>query len=265
VDRAPCGPRSQDRTDSRALDGRMPRRTITRSWRSSSTSTSGTSYTAPMSRRPTTPTLLEFLTQTKTGFCQHYASAMAVMVRRWGCRRASGSDSGRGLGRGTAAIPDQGRPRLGRGAVPRHGWLQFEPEAGTAHPNAQAGTYLNPVAGRGPRMPRDAPAGDRMAFTAVLHEETESLDCRSPRVHEVRGRSATKVLFVSQAHGHHGTSELRNLWQQRLAPSSGFMKRCVPHVSRDGPQEGARGWSLSVTKPAGRRHCSLIRPAPETG
>src|SRR6266536_5826721 len=43
------------------------------------------------------------------------------------------------------------------------------------------------------------------------------------------------------------------------------MKRCVPHVSRDGPQEGARGWSLSVSKPAGQRRCGLIQPAPETG
>ena len=27
---------------------------------------------------------------------------------------------------------------------PSYGWLQFEPEAGTDHPNAQPGTYLNP-------------------------------------------------------------------------------------------------------------------------
>ena len=29
---------------------------------------------------------------------------------------------------------------------PGYGWLQFEPEAGTDHPNAQPGTYLDPVA-----------------------------------------------------------------------------------------------------------------------
>jgi transglutaminase-like putative cysteine protease len=27
---------------------------------------------------------------------------------------------------------------------PGYGWLQFEPEAGTAHPNARPGTYLEP-------------------------------------------------------------------------------------------------------------------------
>lgn len=27
---------------------------------------------------------------------------------------------------------------------PGFGWLPFEPEQGTTHPNAQAGTYLNP-------------------------------------------------------------------------------------------------------------------------
>ena len=28
---------------------------------------------------------------------------------------------------------------------PGYGWLPFEPEPGTVHPNAQAGTYLSPV------------------------------------------------------------------------------------------------------------------------
>jgi transglutaminase-like putative cysteine protease len=28
---------------------------------------------------------------------------------------------------------------------PGYGWLQFEPEHVTAHPNAQPGTYLNPL------------------------------------------------------------------------------------------------------------------------
>ncbi len=30
-------------------------------------------------------------------------------------------------------------------------------------------------------------------------------------------------------------------------------ERCVPHVSRDGLQEGARGWSILVSKIAGQR------------
>jgi transglutaminase-like putative cysteine protease len=30
--------------------------------------------------------LVEFLTSSKVGFCQHYTSAMAVLVRHSGCR-----------------------------------------------------------------------------------------------------------------------------------------------------------------------------------
>lgn len=90
--------------------------------------------------------ILEFLTQTRAGFCVHYSSAMAVMVRTLGLPARIGV----GYRSGTPQGEDGYLVRAGDAHVwvevlfPGYGWLQFEPEAGTAHPNAQAGTYLNP-------------------------------------------------------------------------------------------------------------------------
>jgi transglutaminase-like putative cysteine protease len=91
--------------------------------------------------------LLEFLTQTKTGFCQQYSSAMAVMVRALGlpARIAVGYRSGTRQEDGTYLVQNTDAHVWVEVLFPGYGWLQFEPEAGTAHPNAQAGTYLNPI------------------------------------------------------------------------------------------------------------------------
>lgn len=93
--------------------------------------------------------LLRFLTETKTGFCQQYTSAMTVMVRELGlpARIAVGFRSGTTQDDGSYLV------RTGDAHVwvevwfPGYGWLQFEPEPGPIpHPNAQPGTYLNPSA-----------------------------------------------------------------------------------------------------------------------
>jgi transglutaminase-like putative cysteine protease len=96
--------------------------------------------------------LLEFLTQTRAGFCQQYASAMTVMVRSLGlpARIAIGFRSGTQQEDGRYLVQTTDAHSWVEVLFPGYGWLQFEPEAGTAHPNAQAGTYLNPVASTDP-------------------------------------------------------------------------------------------------------------------
>jgi transglutaminase-like putative cysteine protease len=91
--------------------------------------------------------LLKFLTQTRAGFCQQYSSAMAVMVRALGlpARIAVGFRSGTQQADGRYLVQNTDAHVWVEVLFPGYGWLQFEPEAGTAHPNAQAGTYLNPV------------------------------------------------------------------------------------------------------------------------
>lgn len=92
--------------------------------------------------------LLEFLTQTRAGFCQQYTAAMTVMVRALGlpARIAVGFRAGTQQEDGSYLVRTKDAHVWVEVLFPGYGWLQFEPEPGTAHPNAQAGTYLNPVA-----------------------------------------------------------------------------------------------------------------------
>jgi transglutaminase-like putative cysteine protease len=93
--------------------------------------------------------LLEFLTQTRAGFCQQYSSAMAVMVRSLGipARIGVGYRSGTQQEDGTYLVKTTDAHVWVEVLFAGYGWLQFEPEPDTApepHPNAKAGTYLNP-------------------------------------------------------------------------------------------------------------------------
>jgi transglutaminase-like putative cysteine protease len=95
--------------------------------------------------------LLQFLTQSRAGFCVQYSSAMAVMVRALGlpARIAVGFRSGTQQEDGSYLVQTTDAHVWVEVLFPVYGWLQFEPEPDTApapHPNAQAGTYLNPVA-----------------------------------------------------------------------------------------------------------------------
>jgi transglutaminase-like putative cysteine protease len=91
--------------------------------------------------------LLTFLTQTKTGFCQQYATAMAVLVRELGipARVAVGYQAGTLQDDGTYLVQSTDAHAWVEVFFEGYGWLQFEPTPGHGtHPNAQVGTYLNP-------------------------------------------------------------------------------------------------------------------------
>jgi hypothetical protein len=91
--------------------------------------------------------LLTFLTQTRTGFCQQYATAMAVLVRELGipARVAVGYQAGTLQDDGTYLVQSTDAHAWVEVFFQGYGWLQFEPTPGHgAHPNAQPGTYLNP-------------------------------------------------------------------------------------------------------------------------
>lgn len=93
--------------------------------------------------------LFAFLTRTRVGFCQHYTGAMTIMVRELGlpARIAVGFRAGTQQEGGGYLVRDGDAHVWVEVLFPGYGWLQFEPEPGPIpHPNAQAGTYLNPVA-----------------------------------------------------------------------------------------------------------------------
>jgi hypothetical protein len=91
--------------------------------------------------------LLTFLTQTRTGFCQQYATAMAVLVRELGipARVAVGYQAGTLQDDGTYLVQSTDAHAWVEVFFEGYGWLQFEPTPGRGtHPNARPGTYLNP-------------------------------------------------------------------------------------------------------------------------
>ena len=90
--------------------------------------------------------LLGFLTRSKVGFCQHYSSAMAVLVRSLGipARIAVGFRVGTLQDDGSYLVQESDVHVWVEVRFAGYGWLPFEPEHGATHPHAREGTYLNP-------------------------------------------------------------------------------------------------------------------------
>jgi transglutaminase-like putative cysteine protease len=92
--------------------------------------------------------LLTFLTQTKAGFCQQFATAMAVLVRelQLPARVAVGYQQGTLQDDGRYLVQSDDAHAWVEVFFEGYGWLQFEPTPGHGtHPNADPGSYLNPV------------------------------------------------------------------------------------------------------------------------
>ena len=108
----------------------------------------GFAYTTDVDVADDADALLNFLTQTKAGFCQQYATAMAVLVRELGlpARIAVGYQAGTPQDDGTYLVQSKDAHAWVEVFFEGYGWLPFEPTPGHGtHPNAEPGTYLNPV------------------------------------------------------------------------------------------------------------------------
>lgn len=90
------------------------------------------------------PPLVDFVLRTKQGYCQHYAGAMAVMLRLLGipARVAAGFTSGEyNRGRGEWVVTDHNAHTWVEVWFPGYGWLPFDPtpargELGAAYSSA---------------------------------------------------------------------------------------------------------------------------------
>jgi transglutaminase-like putative cysteine protease len=123
--------------------------------------------------------LLAFLTQTRTGFCQQFATAMAVMVRELGlpARVAVGYRTGT-ANEDTYLVQTKDAHAWVEVYFERYGWLQFEPTPGRGtHPNAiRPGTYLNPTVSAGGQGTEGAGQGNENGLGGSASEECVTAD-----------------------------------------------------------------------------------------
>jgi transglutaminase-like putative cysteine protease len=90
--------------------------------------------------------LVDFLTKSRTGFCQQFAAAMAILVRELGipARVAVGFRPGSQSGN-TFTVSTEDMHSWVEVFFPGYGWLRFEPTpGGWRSPLATAGSYLSP-------------------------------------------------------------------------------------------------------------------------
>ncbi len=99
--------------------------------------------------------LAHFLLDSRTGYCQHFASAMAVMARHLGipARVAVGYTAGEHVGSDRWTVRESDAHAWPELYFAGYGWLRFEPTPGSGQPNAAPPDYAAAA-------PERTPAGE---------------------------------------------------------------------------------------------------------
>lgn len=104
---------------------------------------------------PGAAAIVEFLDERQTGFCQQFATSMAVLVRSLGipARIGYGYKQGDDLG-GTWVVDSHDLHTWVEVLFPGYGWLAFDPTPGvSSSPLIEEGTYLDTAAARETPLP----------------------------------------------------------------------------------------------------------------
>ena len=140
--------------------------------------------------------LYEFLHETKIGFCQQFAVAMAALARTLGipARLAVGYQAGELQDDGSYLVTTQDAHAWVEILFPRYGWLAFDPTPSRgALPTATLGSYanprpsergsdggLNPIGQTGPDASTGS-AGSRCDNPSALDPRQRQLQCNTER------------------------------------------------------------------------------------
>jgi len=110
--------------------------------------TGGFTYSEQPGATPGLPPLVGFVVDTRTGYCQHFAGAMALMLRLLGipARVAAGFVPGH-YNDGTWTVTDHDAHTWVEVWFPRYGWLAFDPTPGRGR---LSGSYSSTSAGFDP-------------------------------------------------------------------------------------------------------------------
>lgn len=104
-------------------------------------------YDATVAPRDSQDALVRFLTEERRGFCQQFASAMAVLVRSLGypARVAVGYRQGEERADGQYRVTTDDAHSWVEVQFPTVGWVLFEPTPTRPHPVAETSTFLAPT------------------------------------------------------------------------------------------------------------------------
>lgn len=160
---------------------------------------------------PGADAIVEFLDERRTGFCQQFATSMAVLVRSLGipARIGYGYKQGDDLG-GTWVVDSHDLHTWVEVLFPGYGWLAFDPTPGVSpSPLIEEGTYLDTVAaartpvdiGGGPGRPDEETTPIDPGQLPPQLRRIEEVDAERPRGPGFRDPNFPAGLFASPAAG----------------------------------------------------------------
>ena len=185
-----------------------------------------------------------FLFGTHTGFCQHFAGAMAILLRFNGvpARVAVGFTTGRRVARSTFVVTRNDAHAWVEAYFPQIGWVSFDPTPGRSLPGVGASStsagFVDPFrhsggTGGGPSSPAAAPVRDNAQKDPSTGESTGGAGVL------VKGRSHWWLAWLALAAAvtawplaRMGRPAAADAPRRRAPQAARVAGRALPHLAR---------------------------------